>query len=161
MLTRRSLDLETCARGASETRPRLFVREPPQPSLLILRSLGLETEHVLKPRWAILLLILVDAYNADRGYPESLRGFRTGEQIGRAYRNFESRSARVEPKTVVTYFYELRNALDASTTATATATEADGAPTERFDLLEHGRGRGYRIGPLGMEVVVGSSDDED
>lgn len=158
MQTPRPLRLGLCERGEKDSRPILFVRNAPQPSVLVLVLVMKETEIkcevLLYPRFVRLLLLVVDAWNRDAGKPEAMRGFRTRRNIGRAFGQFTNGRGAVEVATVVDYVFQIRRLIRQALVSAGIDVES-----ERVDLIEHFPYQGYRIGPLGIKIVEPSPED--
>ena len=146
MRTRISLLLGPCERGPGDPRPILFLRDAPQPSVLVVNVRGIQCEVLLHPRFVRLLLLLVDAWNKDAAEPEALRGFRTSSKVALAFRRFLNGRGNVEPVTVVDYVFQIRRLI-------RQALAAAGVDVESVDLIEHRPCRGYRIGRQGIQII--------
>ena len=160
MRTATPLRLGPCERGPRDTRPTLFLRHAPQPSVLVLVLVMNETEIkcevLLHPRFVRLLLLAVDAWNRDAGKPEAMRGFRTRRDIARAFGRFTNGRGKVEVATVVDYAFQIRRLI-----RQALASAGIDVKSESVDLIEHFPYQGYRIGPLGIKIIEPSPDDSD
>lgn len=154
MRTSTPLRLGPRERGPRDTRPILFLRDAPQPSVLVMNVRGVQCEVLLHPRFVRLLLLLVDASNKDAAEPEALRGFRTASAVAHAFGRFTNGRGRVEPATVVDYAFQLRRLIKQ-------ALAAAGVDIESVDLIEHRPYRGYRIGRHGVQIIEPAPADPD
>ncbi len=156
MRTRRTLLLGPCERGPSDPRPILFLRDAPQPSVLVMNVRGIQCEVLLHPRFVRLLLLLVDAWHKDAVVPEALRGFRTASDVALAFRRFLNGRGTVEPATVVDYVFQIRRLI-----RQALASAGIDVESEPVDLIEHRPCRGYRIGRHGIQIIEPAPADPD
>ena len=156
MRTGRPLGLGPCERGPRDTRPTLFLRDAPQPSVLVMTAPGFECEVLLHPRFVRLLLLLVDAWHKDVVVPEALRGFRTASDVALAFRRFLKGRGTVQPATVVDYVFQIRRLI-----RQALASAGIGVESEPLELIEHRSCRGYRIGRCGIKIIEPAPADPD
>lgn len=142
----------SCKRGLDDRRPILCLPRSPGASSVLLLKLTpeVECEVHLAPRYTALLLALVDAWNADEGDIEILRGFRTAAELGRHYAEFSQVGDSISEEAVRAYVHELKVSVAKAVSSLD--------PHERFDirvpvLLDARRLIGYRIGRCGLEIV--------
>ena len=150
--TRPLRHLTSCKRGLEDRRPILCIaRSPAAPSVLVVKvTPGDECEVHLPPRYTALLLALVDAWQADEGEVETLRGYRTAAELGGHYAKFSHTGASITEETVRAYVYEIKVRIARKVSSLY--------PGKRFEIrafgpLEALRMVGYRIDKCGLEIV--------
>ncbi len=153
METTRPLCLKPCERGEKDSRPILFLRNAPQPSVLVMSVSGFECEVLLHPRFARPLILLVDAWHADVGLPESIRGYRSAKFIALAFRRFTNGRGPIGAAAVTDYVFQLRRQIDRA--LIAAGIDVVSAP---FELIEQRPRRGYRMGPIGIRIRTPALD---
>jgi hypothetical protein len=145
-------NLTSCKRGPEGRRPILYLpRLPGAPSVLQLNlAPEVECDVQLAPRYTRLLLAAVDAWHADEGEIETLRGFRTAAELGEHCGELSHVGVSISEEAVRAYVHEIK---------THIARAVDRLfPRKRVDipvpvLFETRRILGYRINRCGLEIV--------
>jgi hypothetical protein len=104
----------------------------------------------LAPRYTAFILAVVDAWHADDGALETLRGFRSAAELGEHYARFSHAGLSITEETVRAYVYEIKVRI-----AKAVSSLDPNKPIEirAPGLLEGWRVLGYRIDECGLEIV--------
>jgi hypothetical protein len=144
--------LTSCERGPADRRPVLCISwSAGAPSVLLVKlPPGFECHVHLAPRYKRLLLAAVDAWHADDGEIEILRGFRTAAELGALYGELFRAGAPLSEKAVRAYVHEIKVRIVKGVSSFY--------PHQRIGiqvpvLLEARRAIGYRIGESGLEIA--------
>ena len=139
---------------------------PPGPALYLLRGLlgkgflvipvpeGLKLIVELKPAQVRLLYTLLLAWRADGELPRAMRGWRQADEVGQAHGDLLPMLLPVAGSTVVSYASRLQRLIE------LLAAE-DGWEGPAPVVVERERGKGYRLGVVGLTVVGLSQPDGD